>query len=193
MVVHPPGVPLKLSLLSGVNTTRVYTRGNERLDNTAIPTEAQRTCHRSENQPVVNTQQRAAALGLAAGLVHTLVVLFALESLTGGFPTSTARLLLQSLASTLVSLVVIPGLPLYGAWRMDVHESPTRLAAFVGAGAGVAVVVSYPVLTAVSVGAPFGEALGIRLVGPYLVNGISPAVYSGLGALAGFLLGQRNA
>ncbi|MCD2203451.1 hypothetical protein [Halobacterium sp. KA-6] len=141
----------------------------------------------------MNTQQRAAALGLAAGLVHTLVVLFALESLTGGFTTSTARLLLQSLASTLVSLVVIPGLPLYGAWRMDVHESPIRLAALVGAGAGVAVVVSYPVLTAVSVGAPFGEALGIRLVGPYLVNGISPAVYSGLGSLAGFLLGQRNA
>lgn len=141
----------------------------------------------------MSTQQRAAALGLAAGLVHTLVVLFALESLTGGFTASTGRLFLQSLASTLVSLVVIPGVPLYGAWRMGARDSPTRLAALVGVGAGVAVVVSYPVLTAASVGAPFGEALGIRLVGPYLVNGVSPAVYSGVAALAGFLLGQRNA
>ncbi len=141
----------------------------------------------------MNTQQRGAALGLVVGLVHTLVVLFALESLSGGFTTSTARLVLQSLASTLLSRAVIPGLPLYGAWRMGIDESPTRHAALVGAGAGVAVVVSYPVLTAVSVGAPFGEALGIRLVGPYLVNGISPAVYSGVAALAGFLLAGRNA
>ncbi|CQH57064.1 uncharacterized protein HHUB_2475 [Halobacterium hubeiense] len=141
----------------------------------------------------MNTQQRAAALGLVAGVVHTLVVLVALESLTGGFTTSTGRLFLQSLASTLVSLAVIPGVPLYGAWRMRVRESPTRHAALVGVGAGVAVAVSYPLVTAASVGAPFGEALGIRLVGPYLVNGLSPAVYSGVAALAGFLLAGRNA
>lgn len=155
--------------------------------------EAQRTCRRPENRRVVNSQQRAVALGAVVGVVHTLVVLLALESLTGGFTTATAQLVLQSLASTLVSLAVIPGLPLYGAWRLGDSDSPVRHAALVGVGAGVAVVVSYPVVTAVSVGAPFAEALGIRLVGPYLVNGVSPAAYTGVGALAGFLLAGRNA
>ncbi|GAA0275391.1 hypothetical protein [Halobacterium noricense] len=140
----------------------------------------------------MNTQQRAAALGLLVGLAHTAMRLFVLESVTVGFTTATVQLILQSLVSTLLSLAVIPGLALYGAWQMDSHESPIRLATLVGAGAGVAVVVSYPLLTAASVGAPFAEALGIRLFGPYLVNAVSPAVYSGVAALAGFLLAQRN-
>ncbi|MCG1003297.1 MULTISPECIES: hypothetical protein [Halobacterium] len=141
----------------------------------------------------MNTQQRAAALGLLVGLAHTAMRLFVLESLTGGFTTATTQLVLQSLVSTLLSLAVIPGLPLYGAWRMGARDSPTRLAAFVGLGAGAAVVVSYPLLTAITVGAPFAEALGIRFIGPYLVNGLSPAAYSGVGALAGFLIAERNA
>jgi len=141
----------------------------------------------------VNDPERAALLGLLTGVAHTLVRLFVVESLSGSFTTAQPLFVLQTLASTLVSLAVVPGLPLYGAWQMDASASPTRLAAVVGGCAGVGVVVSYPLLTATTVGAPLGEALGIRLVGPYLVNAVSPAVYAGVGALAGFLLAGRNA
>lgn len=141
----------------------------------------------------MNDAERAALLGLLTGFANTLVRLFVAESLSGSFATAPPLFVLQALASTLVSLAVIPGLPLYGAWQMDATESPVRLAVVVGVCAGLGAVVSYPLLTALSVGAPFAEALGIRLVGPYLVNAVSPATYSGVAALAGFLLAGRNA
>jgi len=141
----------------------------------------------------VNPKQRAAALGLGVGLAHTLVVLFVVESVTGGFPTATADIVLGTLVSNVVSLAVVPGLPLYAAWQTDAGGEPPPCAALGGVGAGVAVAVSYPLVTAASVGAPFAEALGVRLVGPYLVNALSPAAYSAVAALAGFLLAGRNA
>lgn len=141
----------------------------------------------------MNAKQRAALLGLAVGLLHTVVRLFAVETGSTGINASLAEVLLYTLVSTLVLLAVVPGIPLYVAWRADFPQasSPLRLAAIVGFGTGVAVALSYPLLTATRVGAPFDVALQIRLVGPYAVNALSPAVHSGVGALAGFLLADR--
>jgi len=141
----------------------------------------------------VNDHQRAALLGLLAGVAHTLVRLFVAAPLAGGFTTATPLLLARSLASTLVSLAAIPGLVLYGAWQMDGTAAATPLAGVVGVCTGLGVLVSYPLITATSVGAPFAEALAIRLVGPYLVNSVSPAAYGAVAALAGFLLAGRTA
>jgi uncharacterized membrane protein YqjE len=142
----------------------------------------------------MNAQQRAALLGLAVGLAHTVVRLFVVETGSTAINTPLADLLLGTLVSTLVLLAVVPGIPLYVAWRADSPQasSPLRLAAVVGLGTGVAVVLSYPILTATRVGAPFDVALQMRLVGPYAVNALSPAVYSGVAALAGFLLADRS-
>jgi hypothetical protein len=142
----------------------------------------------------MNDQQRAALLGLLVGVAHTLVRLFAPSHGATAIETNLTRVLLESLLTTGVVLAVVPGLPLYGAYRLSVSDSdPVRLAAVVAAGTGVGVLLSYPLLTAVSAGAPFLEAVRIRFVGPYLVNALSPAVYSGVAALAGFLLAARNA
>lgn len=142
----------------------------------------------------MQTWKRAALLGVLVGLVHTAVRLLIIDSVTASPPGSRDTLVLQSLAVTVVSLAVVPGLPLYGGWRVDGDEalSDTKLAAVVAVGTGVAVVVSYPAVTTVSVGAPLSETLQGWLVETYVVNAVGPSVHAGVGALAGLLLAARN-
>lgn len=158
--------------------------------------DTQRTCRVVDNPSRMDPQQRAALLGLLAGVAHTVVRVFVSQTVTAGPGGPSTALLAVSLVTTALSLAVIPGIPLYGAWTMDADAAPsrtrTRLAAVVGVATGVGVAASYPVLTAVTVGARFEEALLIRLVGPYLVNAVGPAVHSGVAALAGFLLAARG-
>ena len=139
--------------------------------------------------------KRAALLGLLVGLVHTAVRLLVIDSVTANPPSSRDTLVLQSLAATVVSLAVVPGLALYGGWRVDTDGAPSlpMLAAVVAAGTGVAVVVSHPVVTTVSVGAPLSETLQGWLVGTYFVNAVGPSVNAGVGALAGLLLAEHSA
>lgn len=142
----------------------------------------------------METWKRAALLGLLVGLAHTALRLLVIDSLTGSPPGSRDALILQSLAVTLVSLAVVPGLALYGGWRVDVDGalSLPALAAVVAAGTGVAVIASYPSITTVSVGAPLSETLQGWLIGTYVVNAVGPSVNAGVGALAGLLLAERN-
>jgi hypothetical protein len=140
----------------------------------------------------MNDRQRSALLGLLVGVTHTFVRLFAPTSGATAIDANLTLVLVESLVTTGLLLAVVPGLPMYGAHRLTTSRSdPVRLAAVVAVGTGVGVLLTYPLLTAANAGAPFLEALRIRFVGPYLVNALSPAVYSGVAALAGFLLAAR--
>ena len=143
----------------------------------------------------MNAKQRAALLGLLAGAAHTVLRLFVIDSASSALGASLTQLVLLTFVTTLLTLAVIPGVPLYGALKMHVPSATskeTSLAAVVAAGTAVAVFVSYPFLSAGAAGASFTESLDPRFVGPYLVNALSPAAYSGVGALAGFLLAEQS-
>jgi len=143
----------------------------------------------------MDARRRAALLGLVVGFSHTVLRLFVLDSTSTALGASLTELLLQTLVATLLGLGVLLGLPLYGALRMGVPGTTSRgtaLAVVVGVGTGVAVFATYPLLSAQAAGASFGEALQVRFSGAYLVNAVSPAAYSGVSALAGFLLAEQN-
>jgi hypothetical protein len=103
-------------------------------------------------------------------------------------------MILDSLVATVLLLAVIPGGPLYAGKELDWSGLPVvRVAALVGVGTGVAVVVTDPAFSAMHAGAPISELLQTRYLGMWLLNGISPAVYAAVGALAGVLYGRHEA
>ncbi|WP_232701911.1 hypothetical protein [Halobacterium wangiae] len=142
----------------------------------------------------MNVRQRVLLLGLLVGSAHTVVRVFVFQSASTAIGASLTDLLFGTLATTLVTLAVLLGLPLYGALRLDVPTAAPRpsLAAVVAVGTGLAIFVTYPVASAQAAGAPLDEVLQTQFAGVYLVNAVSPAAYSGVSALAGFLLVEQN-
>ncbi|WP_336038223.1 hypothetical protein [Halobacterium yunchengense] len=132
---------------------------------------------------------RAALLGLGVGFAHTVVRLFAVDAGTSVPPDGVVSIAVQSLVATGLLLAVVPGAALYGAAQFGAPvEDAVRLAAAVAVGTGVAVVASYPVLSPASQGVAVSDAFRLRLFVAFAVNAVGPAVHSGVGALAGFLL-----
>jgi len=135
----------------------------------------------------------AALLGIVVGLTQTVVRLFVVESVNTTPFDNVFEVALQSLLLTSLLLAIVPGAAVYGATRFDAPvDRPVRLAAAVAAGTGVAVALSYPVLSPISQGVPFLEVAELDTFVALSVNAVSPAVHSGVGALAGFLLGARS-
>ena len=135
----------------------------------------------------------AALLGLGVGLTQTVVRLFVVEGVNTTPFDNVLEVALQSLVLTSLLLAIVPGAAVYGAMRFDAPvDRPVRLAAAVAVGTGAAVALSYPVLSPISQGVPFLEVADPELFVALSVNAVSPAVHSGVGALAGFLLAERR-
>lgn len=139
----------------------------------------------------VTSSNRALAVGLGIGALQQFVQSYVVQDLASAG--SMNGMVLDTLIATLLFLAVIPGAALYAGLELDWPElPPVRLAVLIGVGTGIAVAVTNPVFSALSVGVPVGELLRTRYLAMWLVNGISPAVYAGVAALAGVLYDRHE-
>ena len=141
----------------------------------------------------MDARHRAVSLGVLAGVSDALVRVFVGAPAPFASATGVERVMLVALSATSLGLVASVGIPLYGAWQTGPGtETPTRLASMLGVAAGATTAATTLLVTASYVGAPFPEALRLRLVGPYLVTALATAVSAGVAALAGYLLAARD-